>query len=70
MLLTVQDAAREADLTEDAIRKAIQRGRLPIVEMYGRMLIAREAFEAYRKTARRGRPRKTDTGEAVGLEGG
>lgn len=56
--LTVQEAAEETGLTEDAIRKAIRRGKLPIVEKYGRKLIPRKDFDAYRQTVKPGRPRK------------
>lgn len=57
-MLTVQDAAREAGLSDTAVRSAIQRGRLAVVHMYGRMLIERAEWERYRASARRGRPRK------------
>jgi hypothetical protein len=62
-MLTIQDAAREAGTTEDAVRKAILRGRLPVVLKYGRKLITRAAFETYRQGAQRGRPRKQSTAE-------
>jgi hypothetical protein len=57
-LLTVQDAARESGLTEDAIRKALLRKALPFVVLYGRKLIRREDWNAYRHNLKRGRPRK------------
>lgn len=57
--LTIQDAAREAGISEQAIRNAIYRRRISTVEMYGRLLIDRAAFEAYRKNTKMGRPRKT-----------
>ena len=55
-MLTVQEAAREAGITETAIRSAILRGRLPHVEKYGRKLINRQDFDKYRETAKPGRP--------------
>ena len=57
-LITVQEAAREASVTEDAIRKAIRRERLPATEMYGRLLVDRSDLLAYKKTAKAGRPPK------------
>lgn len=63
-MLTVQDAAREAGLTEDAVRKAIAQGRLPHTVMYGRKLIRREDFNSYRATAKPGRPPKSTSESA------
>ncbi len=57
-MLTVQDASRETGLSEVTIRSAMARNRIPFVEMYGRKLIRRVDMESYRRTARRGRPRK------------
>ncbi len=57
-LLTVQDIAAESGLTESAIRVAMRRGRVPYVLRYGRKLIPRADWEAYRQAARPGRPRK------------
>lgn len=59
-MLTVQEAAREAGISDAAIRSAILRGRLPFVQRYGRKLIRRADFDAYRSVARRGRPKKQD----------
>jgi hypothetical protein len=55
-LMTIQEAAKEADLTEAAIRNAIYRGKLSTVEKYGRKLIQRPDFEAYRQASKMGRP--------------
>jgi hypothetical protein len=60
-LITVQDAAKLANVTETAIRSALLRGRLPHVVLYGRKLIRVADFEAYRATARPGRPTKQPT---------
>ena len=61
-MLTVQEAAQEAGVTEAAIRSAILRGRLPHVEKYGRKLITRRDFDAYRQVAKPGRPTGYETG--------
>jgi len=55
-LLTIQDAAKEADLTEAAIRNAIYRGKLSTIEKYGRKLIRRVDFNFYRQCTKVGRP--------------
>jgi hypothetical protein len=57
-LLTVKECADESGVTEMAIRNAIWRGKLPSVEKYGRVLVERAALDAYRATARPGRPSK------------
>ena len=57
-LITVQEAAKIAGVSETAIRSALLRGRLPFVLKYGRKLIERPVFDRYRETARPGRPRK------------
>ena len=62
-MLTVQDAARESGLTEDAVRKAIAQGRLPHTVLYGRKLIDRKDWNEYRETARPGRPAKKEQSE-------
>lgn len=64
VLLTVQEAATMLGVTEGAVRLALSQGRLPIVEKYGRKLVARPDLEAYKKRTqpggvkRVGRPRK------------
>ncbi len=63
-LLTVQDAARELDVTDGAVRLAILKGRLQSTMKYGRKLIMRADIEEYKRRTRptgekpRGRPRK------------
>lgn len=59
-MITVQQAAERAGVSETAIRSALLRKRLPFVLMYGRKLIRTSDFEAYRLTARPGRPHKQD----------
>jgi len=56
-LITIQEAAAEAGLTEAAIRNAVYRGKLAVTEMYGRKLIDRVAFEEYRRNTKMGRPK-------------
>ena len=57
-MLTVQEAAESAGIIKDTVYKALRLGRLPSVEMYGRLLIRQEDWEAYRQSATRGRPPK------------
>lgn len=64
--ITVQDAAKQAGVTEAAIRNAIYRGKLPTVRKYGRNLIPLEAFSTYRANARPGRPSKATDRAAAG----
>jgi excisionase family DNA binding protein len=64
-MLTVQDAAKDAGVKEDTVRKALAQGRLPHTVLYGRKLIDRADWEAYRANAKPGRPKKTDTQGAV-----
>jgi len=59
-MLTVTEAAQEAGVTQSTIRNAIYRGRLPATQHYGRQLIRRRDFEAYRQTAKVGRPVKSE----------
>lgn len=59
ILLTVPEAAAEANLTTAAIRNAIYRGKLPAKQIYGRLVIERAAFEQYRQTTKMGRPPKS-----------
>lgn len=59
-MLTVQDAAKEAGVTEDAVRKAIAQNRLPHTVQYGRKLIDPKDWEAYRASAKPGRPKKRE----------
>lgn len=70
--LTVQQAARELDVTDAAIRGAILKKRLNSVVLYGRKLISRGELSAYRSRTRPdgvkpvGRPRrKTERGPAL-----
>jgi excisionase family DNA binding protein len=46
-LITVREAASEASVSTDAIRKAIYRKQLPSLQIYGRLLIKREDFHAW-----------------------
>jgi hypothetical protein len=57
-MLTIQEAAIRAGVTEQAIRNAIYRGKLAVTEKYGRKLIRDTEFEEYRKNTKMGRPPK------------
>jgi hypothetical protein len=57
-LLTIKEAAQEAQVTEQAIRNAIYRGKLTTTEKYGRILIERDVFNRYRAETKMGRPTK------------
>jgi excisionase family DNA binding protein len=57
-LLTVHEAAEQANVTQAAIRNAIYRGKLPAKQIYGRLLIARKEFEKYRAETKIGRPKQ------------
>jgi excisionase family DNA binding protein len=57
-LLTVQEAAKQLGVGDSAIRNAVQRGKLAYVEMYGRKLLRESDLQAYKATARPGRPPK------------
>jgi excisionase family DNA binding protein len=48
-LLTIEQAARLRGVGADSIRKLIRRGRLPFVNLYGRMLINRQDILAFEK---------------------
>lgn len=61
--LTVPEAAKEADVTPNALYNAMREGRLKHTEKYGKRLIPRPALEDYKtrtagvgKTG--GKPRK------------
>lgn len=53
--LTVQQIAEEWNLREDTVRRAIQRKRVPVQEIFGRRVVSRVDWVAYRETAKRGR---------------
>ncbi len=53
--LTVQQIAAEWNLKEDTVRRAIQRKRVSTQEIFGRRVVKREDWIAYRETAKRGR---------------
>lgn len=61
---TVQEAARELNVSDSAVRIALLEGRLPFAVMFGRKLIARPDLAAYKQRTqpdgvrRVGRPRK------------
>lgn len=58
-VLTVTQAAKEAGVTQAAIRNAIYEGKLAARQLLGRQLITRADLDAYLATRRpRGRPRK------------
>lgn len=62
-LLTVPQAAEEAEVSQTAIRSAVDRKRLPAIVLYGRVLIKRADFDAWKKDRpKKGRPKK-QTGE-------
>ena len=60
-MLTVTEAAEQANVTQAAIRNAIYRGKLPAKQIYGRLLIERGEFEKYRSETKMGRPKQTPT---------
>lgn len=62
-LLTVSEAADRAGLSKTGIHSAITRGKLPVVEKYGRLLLRPADVDAYKATVRKGRPRKGAEGE-------
>jgi excisionase family DNA binding protein len=47
-LVTVQEAAKELNVSESAIRNATLEGRLPSIFKYNRKLITRAALDAYK----------------------
>lgn len=58
-MLTVPEAAREANVTPQAIRNAIYEGKLTAQQVYGRQIIARSDFDRYLAEKRGpGRPPK------------
>lgn len=59
-MLTVQEAAEAAGIHETTVRNAMQRGRLPYVRMYGRLLIEQKVFETWRQSTKIGRPKKEE----------
>lgn len=69
-MITVPEAAQEASLNETTIRNAIYRGRLNATNSYGRLLIKREDFEAYRSNTKMGRPKGTGKKQEAGGEPG
>lgn len=61
-MLTVTQAANEANVTQAAIRNAIYEGKLSARQVLGRQLISRPDFDSYLATRRKpGRPKKQDT---------
>ncbi len=48
-LITIAEAARLRGVNADAVRKLIRRGRLPVVNLYGRILINRQDILAFEK---------------------
>jgi len=58
--MTVADAAASAGIREEAVRNAIYRRRLAAVQVYGRQLIRRADYEAWRSATRIGRPKKDE----------
>lgn len=58
-MITVPEAAKEANVTPQAIRNAIYEGKLPSRQILGRQVISRPDLDAYLATRRGpGRPRK------------
>lgn len=58
-VITVTEAAKEAGVTQAAIRNAIYSGKLKARQLYGRQLITRSALSDYLETKRNpGRPPK------------
>lgn len=75
-MLTVSEAAAEANVTMQAIYNAIKRERLTATEKYGVVLIERTDLKNYLATAKKGRPvgttkkakaetQDTETGETL-----
>ena len=62
--LTITQAAESLSVSDAAIRKAILKGRLPSIELFGRKLVSRLDVNEYRERTRpdgskpRGRPKK------------
>jgi excisionase family DNA binding protein len=54
-VLTVEEAAAEKQVTQEAVRKRIQFGRLPAEKVGGRYLIRKSDLDAW--TVQRKRPR-------------
>lgn len=68
--LTVQEVARELQVSDGAIRAAVSEGRLPSTVAFGRKLISRSDLDDYKQRTRpngekpKGRPRKPTSGAA------
>lgn len=68
-LLTVEQAAEELGIQPGTLRNAMTEGRIPVVRVFSRRLLTREAIEEYRNrtqpdgTILRGRPRKKGSAE-------
>lgn len=54
--LSVPEAAKLAGITDQALRNAINRGRLHAEEKAGVKLIHRSEYDRWRKETKRGRP--------------
>ncbi len=70
--LTVQEVARELQVSDGAVRTAILEGRLPSTIAFGRKIVSRADLDAYKQRTRpegekpKGRPHKATSGDVGG----